>query len=204
MLINFWRYLLFLGRGHIHHLLKIKIIPDGLPAEKKQKITDLILVHLNIYVGNEGLSHNLFSYLHKCYNLVLNTFGLGCVEITVQCLTLDGLQRLWSDTLSGNLDKVVEKYLVTNTIKKKLGVDTVKFKVNIKEEDYSACKMSLLQHSGKFFHIFVLALYHLWTFERITQNGCISFDNVTLKCILEKRYLKSKSIYCQVKEAALM
>ena len=204
MLINFWPYLLSLALGYKDHLLKVKVIPDGLPAEKKQEIMKEILFKLDEYARNKELSHNLFSYLEDCYNVLVETYTIGCVEITVQCPTLYSLQRLWIDTLSSNLDKVVEKYLVTNTIKTKLGVDTVKFKVTIKEEDYLACKMSLLQHSGKFFHIFVLALYHLWTFERITPNGCISFDNVTLKCILEKRYLKSQSIYCQVKEATLM
>ena len=84
---------------------------------------------VSIYLTNKGMSNSLVNYFERCYNLVVETFTNGCIKITVQCPTLDILERLWSDTLSGHLDKVAEEYLMTSTIKTKLGVDTVKFKV---------------------------------------------------------------------------
>ena len=135
-------------------------MPKDTPPEIKEKISEEMNRMVSIYLTNKGMSNSLVNYFERCYNLVVETFTNGCIKITVQCPTLDILERLWSDTLSGHLDKVAEEYLMTSTIKTKLGVDTVKFKVTIKEEDYSTCKKSFLQLSGKFFHTFLLALYH--------------------------------------------
>lgn len=120
---------------------------------------DELIRYATIFFKNNKVSSGFFSVLQECYNLSMKTYGVGCLEITVQCTTLGSLKLLWRDFLSGHLDKLAEEYLVSSTIKTKLDVDIVKFKVTIKEEDYLACKTSFLQHSGKFFHIFVLASY---------------------------------------------
>lgn len=134
-------------------------MPEDTPPKKEEELWDELSGILSNYLKHKGTPGNFLSFFESCYNLLVEKFSRGCVKITVQCLTLDGLEHLWSDTLSGHLDKVAEKYLAS-TIKTKLGIDTVKFKVTIKEEDYLACKMSFLQLSGKFFHTFLLALYH--------------------------------------------
>ena len=60
------------------------------------------------------------------------------------------------------------------------------------EEDDQEDVFSLLYFDG-----------NLWQFSLLSLNACINFDIVTLTCILEKRYLESESIYCQVKETVL-
>ena len=164
MLTSLWLYLGFLDPDYEDHLLKLKIMAKELNDEQEKKLSDELIRYATTYLKNNKMSSCFFSILQDCYNLVMKTYGLGCLEITVQCPTLDSLQLLWRDFLSGHLDKLAEEYLVSSTIKTKLDVDIVKFKVTIKKEDYSACKTSFLQHSGKFFHIFVLALYDFWTF----------------------------------------
>ena len=133
---------------------------ENISPEIEEKLTKLILKMLSKYLEKKGVLRNMFYYLECRYNLLIMEYMVGCVKITVQCPTLDSLENLWSDTLSGHLDKLAEEYLMTSTIKTELGTDAVKFKVTIKEEDYLACKMSFSQLSGKLFHIFVLALYH--------------------------------------------
>lgn len=200
MLTNLWLFLGFLDPDFEDRLLKLKVIAKELTAKQNYELFLEILQDAATYIKNNKISPHFFNFLQDSYNLKVRAYGKGCLEITVQCPTLDSLQRLWRDTLSGHLDKVAQEYLVTSTIKTKLGVDTVKFKVTIKEEDYSACNESFLQLSGKFVHIFALALYQFWTFERITHKVHISFNIVTLKCILELRYLESQPIYRQFKE----
>ena len=184
MLTSLWLYLNFLDPDYEDHLLKLKIMAKELNDEQEKELTDELIRYATTYFKNNKMSSCFFSFLQDWYNLEMKTYGVGCLEITVQCPTLDSLQLLWRDFLSGHLDKLAEEYLVSSTIKTKLDVDIVKFKVTIKEEDYLACKASFLQHSGKFFHIFVLALYDFWTFWRMTRKGRISFKIVTLKCIL--------------------
>lgn len=198
MLTNLWLFLGFLDPDFEDRLLKLKVIAKELTAKQNYELFLEILQDAATYIKNNKISPHFFNFLQDSYNLKVRAYGKGCLEITVQCPTLDSLQRLWRDTLSGHLDKVAQEYLVTSTIKTKLGVDTVKFKVTIK--DYSACNESFLQLSGKFVHIFALALYQFWTFERITHKVHISFNIVTLKCILELRYLESQPIYRQFKE----
>lgn len=135
-------------------------MPENTTPEILKELSDEMDRMCSKYLKNKGMSNHFFDYLKRCHNVMVETLTGGCIKITVQCPTLDSLENLWSATLSGHLDKAAETYLLTSTIKTKLGVDTVKFKVTIKEEDYSACKMSFLQLSGKFFHTFLLALYH--------------------------------------------
>lgn len=72
------------------------------------------------------------------------------LNITVKCQTLEGLEKLWQDYSSGHLNSVAEELLVTDDIKKKLGVESIKLKTVITEESYLACKRYLLNKLGEF------------------------------------------------------
>ena len=72
------------------------------------------------------------------------------LNITVKCQTLEGLEKLWQDYSSGHLNTVAEELLVTDDIKKKLGVESIKLKTVITEESYLACKRYLLNKLGEF------------------------------------------------------
>ena len=90
----------------------------------------------------------LFQHLENHYNLGLVTIGKGSLEIIVHCPTLKSLEHLWSDYLSGHLSDVAEKYLITDEIKRKLDVDTVRLKITIAKENYLMCRNALVEMSG--------------------------------------------------------
>ena len=69
----------------------------------------------------------------------LVTVGIGSIIFTVECPTLDSLEYLWSDYLSGELDKVAVRCFVTDDMKKKLNLDTIGLKTIIEEENYLNC-----------------------------------------------------------------
>ncbi|XP_073237499.1 uncharacterized protein [Porites lutea] len=71
----------------------------------------------------------------------------GSLIITVQCLTLKSLESLWNDYCSGYLNDIVERFLVTDEIKRKLGMDNVRLKTTIEEEKYLICKKAFLENS---------------------------------------------------------
>ena len=105
-------------------------------------------------------SHNLtpelervgafYQHLENQYKLGLVTIGKGSLEIIVHCPTLESLEHLWSDYLSGHLSEVADRYLVTDEIKRRLDLDTVRLKITIVEENYLMCRRALMEMSGKF------------------------------------------------------
>ena len=92
----------------------------------------------------EGVS-GLIEHIHRTYNLALNSVGLGCLEISLQCPSLESLERLWSDYQSGHLNDVAERYLVTDDIKKKLNLKNVRLTTTIEDENYRICKKILME-----------------------------------------------------------
>ena len=73
----------------------------------------------------------------------------GSLILTVECPTLESLERLWNDYQSGCLNDIAESYLVTDELKRKLGLDHVKFRITIEEENYLICKKALMKISGE-------------------------------------------------------
>ena len=97
----------------------------------------------------EGVS-GLIEHIHRTYNLALNSVGLGCLEISLQCPSLESLERLWSDYQSGHLNDVAERYLVTDDIKKKLNLKNVRLTTTIEDENYRICKKILMEKLCEF------------------------------------------------------
>ena len=79
-------------------------------------------------------------HLITVYQVSLRTVGSGSVIIIVECPTLEILEHLWKDYLSGELDKVAEQCFVTDELKKKLNLETTCLKIFIKEENYLNCR----------------------------------------------------------------
>ena len=76
---------------------------------------------LDLTEQSQGEATSLFQGLQKSYNLLVRNFGIGCLEITVECVNLEGLERLWNDYQSGDLnDLIAERCLLTDKLKKKL------------------------------------------------------------------------------------
>ena len=73
----------------------------------------------------------------------------GSLIITVRCPTLESLERLWNDCRSGYLNDIAERFLVTDELKRKLGLDTVRLTVTIEQENYLICNKALMDKPGE-------------------------------------------------------
>ena len=96
-----------------------------------------------------GIDH-FRTYLQGALHLINVELGRGCIKVNVKCPTLEILERLWAEYCSGHLNEVAEKCLITEKVKEELGMETIKLTTTILEEDYLACRLSLMQISSMF------------------------------------------------------
>ena len=96
-------------------------------------------------------------YVHLCGHLALVVVAVqkSSIKITVKCLSPEILERLWDEYCSGRLNAEAEKCLITENVKEELDMETIKLATTILEEDYLACKLSLMETAGVF-HYFQL------------------------------------------------
>ena len=97
----------------------------------------------------EGVSA-FIEYIIKAYNLALESVDVGSLEIMVRCPSLESLESLWSDYQCGHLNNKAEGFLVTEEMKRRLNLRTVKLKTCIEEENYFLCKKVLMELAGQF------------------------------------------------------
>ena len=90
----------------------------------------------NVIVAFEHPFRLLFGYLGNTLNVFIEDIELGSLSLTVKCSSLQILEGLWEDYVSGHLNQVVQETLVTNEVLENLGLDDVKLKVFISEEEY--------------------------------------------------------------------
>ena len=91
----------------------------------------------------------LTKYIEKAYEVAVMMVKTGSLIITVQCPTLESLESLWNGYSSGYLNDIVERFLVTDELKRKLGMDNVRLKTTIEEENYLICKKAFVENSGE-------------------------------------------------------
>ena len=133
----------------------IKHSYQDLSDEQEEIVHDFLSRHIQVYIKHrkvttpDGVSA-LIEHIHKTYDLALESVGVGSLELTFRCPTLESLQHLWSDYQSGYLNEIAKKYLVTNDIKEKLNLETVRLKTIIEDESYRNCRKILLEKSCKF------------------------------------------------------
>lgn len=86
----------------------------------------------------------------RTYGLLFEDYEMGSLIIIFKCQSLKSLELLWGDYLSGHLDKMAEQYLVTEEVKEKLNLETIRVKTTIKEENYLNCRKVLVECSGEY------------------------------------------------------
>ena len=114
----------------------------NLNEKKREKVERLLALNVQTYVEfNSNPSIEAFTeHLIAVYKVSLRSVGSGSVIIIVECPTLEILEHLWNDYLSGELDKVAERSFVTDELKKELNQETTCLKIFIKEENYLNCR----------------------------------------------------------------
>ena len=91
-------------------------------------------------------------YLKEAFKVAIWMVESGSLIITVQCPTLETLESLWNDYQSGHLNDVAETFLLTDELKRKIGMDNIRLKTTIEEENYLICKMAFMEISGELGH----------------------------------------------------
>ena len=133
----------------------IKHSYQDLSNEQEEIVHEILSRQIQVYVKHrkvttpDGVSA-LIEHIHKTYDLALESVGIGSLEITFRCPTLESLEHLWSDYQAGYLNEIAMKYLVTNEIKEKLNLETVRLKTTIEDDNYRNCRKILMEKSCKF------------------------------------------------------
>ena len=90
--------------------LKFKIRQQNLDVEQNRIFKEHFLGQIELLIAlntldfteqSQGEATSFFQGLQKSYNLLVRNFGIGCLEITVESVNLEGLERLWNDYQSG-------------------------------------------------------------------------------------------------------
>ena len=82
---------------------------------------------------------DFLTYLREI-GAILTGAGTGSFLITVKCDSLQILERLWEDYLSGDLGEVIQRSFVTEEVLTEFSLAELKLKTTISEEEYKACK----------------------------------------------------------------
>lgn len=137
--------------------IKLKIEAKGLNEGQKKYVYDRLMVQATTFMETPNYSKvkvpgmsAFLEFLEALYNASLVALNLGSLVIILDCKTLRGLDKLWYEFLCGHLDKVTERYLVTDGIKKKLNLRTINLKTTIAEENYLKSKKVLMECSGEY------------------------------------------------------
>jgi len=105
----------------------------------KEETSDVIIDELPQY----------FQHLKLIHGSTQTEGNENSLRLAVRCNNLEELERLWEDYRSGHLNEIIEKYLVTDEIKRKFHVESVNLATTILEDDYLACKEFLSSKPGK-------------------------------------------------------
>ena len=88
-------------------------------------------------------------YLKEVRKVLIVDTKLGSLIITVECSSLEILDKLWFDYCTGYLNEMAQKYLVTEEILNELGLSSVKLTTTILGEEYITCRNYFLRLSGE-------------------------------------------------------
>ena len=94
--------------------------------------------------------NGFLEYLEKVRKVLVIDSTTGSLIVTLECSSLQTLKKLWQAYRSGDLDKMAQKFLVTEDMLEKLGLVEVKLKTNIARDDYRACQQYFLNRVGEY------------------------------------------------------
>ena len=82
---------------------------------------------------------DFLTYMKKMRTAITG-ISTGSLLITVKCDSLQILEKLWEDYLSGHLGEVIQRSFVTEEILREFNLTELKLETTISEEEYKACK----------------------------------------------------------------
>ena len=133
-------------------VLVIKLLIDANNTLKKEEKEDIKKMLTQLVQTRDDQSRgwryyvkSFISLLTKIYKVIVHDVCTGSIVVSLRCPSLESLEHLWSDYHSGDLDKLAERYLVTDDMKKKLKLETSYLKTTIDEENYLNCKKAFME-----------------------------------------------------------
>ncbi|XP_015750005.1 PREDICTED: uncharacterized protein LOC107329865 [Acropora digitifera] len=137
------------------HLIKLKIKTSGLNEEQQKAVYELLINHATEYMKSRNYTTikvprvgAFLEYLELTYDVSCLTLNLGSLIISLDCKTLKGLDKLWNDHLSGHLNKLANKHLVTDKMMKNLNLRKINLETTIDKENYLKCRKVLMEFSS--------------------------------------------------------
>ena len=97
----------------------------------------------------EDLMNGFVQYLKDVRKLLIVDNKLGSLIITVECESLEILDKLWDDYCTGHLNEMAQEFLATKEILNELALTEVKLTTTILEEEYRLCRDYFLRDSGE-------------------------------------------------------
>ena len=139
----------------MNNRIRLVIATQDLSDEQQEHIDEMLKLQIQVYTKHHKLSTpdgvgTFIEHVMKAYNLALESVEVGSLIIKVQCPTLESLESLWNDYCCGHLNEVAERFLVTDEIRNKLNLETIRLKTTITEENYLFCKKTLVEKSREF------------------------------------------------------
>ena len=103
----------------------------------------------NVILSFKNAFDRLVQYLRNTLGVIVQSYNVGSLLLTVTCSSLEILQDLWQDYCSGHLNEVVQETLVTACVLEQLCLSEVKLKTIISKDEYQACKEFFMRNSSK-------------------------------------------------------
>ena len=100
--------------------------------------------------SNPEQKNGFVDYLQEVRKVLIHGVETGSLIITVEASTQQILQDLWKDYFMGHLNKMAQKYLVTDELLERFDLVEVKIETVIREEDYTACLNHFAGFPGEF------------------------------------------------------
>lgn len=84
--------------------------------------------------------NGFLQYMEKVRKVIVVDIKTGSLIVMVECSSLQVLDELWEDYITGHLSEMVQKCLVTQEILDEFALAEVKITTTINEEEYRACR----------------------------------------------------------------
>ncbi|XP_022777971.1 E3 ubiquitin-protein ligase TRIM71-like [Stylophora pistillata] len=134
------------------HEITVKITTHNIGSENRKKFNQNFVADVFLFVNYKTVSPTkglgtFLKYLEDDYDLRIKALGFGCLGIGLECSSVEGLEYLWTDYKSGQLDGIASRCLVTDGVTNKAPPREVKLRTFIRDEEYVACKESFFERS---------------------------------------------------------
>ena len=156
-LLNFYVNFVYFSENLIKLLISARDLKEEQSKEFHTILSDQVKTYLEVHDHSTDKLKEvgaLIKFITKHYRLLFKYTGVGSLVIVLNCQRIESLEHLWNDFLSGHLDKVAERYLVTVEMKERLNLETINLKTAIEEENYLNCRKVLMDCSGEYKRLF--------------------------------------------------